>query len=115
MPHIDALLPLYPDAAGRQALLEHALAHVRADLTAMRQAIDTDDYAAARQQVHRAKGTLSFLGHDDSAARYFDLLTSALRMQDSAAIESARVPVEMALLDIEAAMLKRLENLEPFS
>ena len=82
MPHIDSLLPLYPDDASRRLLLSQALAHIHADMDAMRHALATGDRDTALQYIHKAKGTASFLGGDDQALQPFDQLTRALRNAD---------------------------------
>jgi len=111
MPHIDAILPLYPDIATRQTLLELATAHARTDLADMRRAIDAGDYASARQQVHRAKGTISFLGHDEHEIHAFDQLTDALRAQDGTRISLAFARVEVAMQALDAMLLAQLKQL----
>ncbi|MBV7485603.1 Hpt domain-containing protein [Bordetella sp. BOR01] len=111
MPHIDAVLPLYPDLATRQTLLELAVAQTRTDLADMRRAIDAGDHASARQQVHRAKGTASFLGRGEHEIQAFDLLADALRAQDMTRIGPAFMAVEAALRELEAMLLTRLNQL----
>jgi len=110
MPHLDALLPLYPDPAIRRALLEQALAQIHADLADMRQAIHADHHADARQYVHRAKGTASFLGGSDSLPA-FDQLTAALKAQHRAHIELAFAAVEAVLLQLAAKLQTQLDKL----
>jgi len=110
MPHIDALLPLYPDTATRRTLFELSLVHARTDLAAIRQAIAIGDHTDARQQVHRAKGTVSFLRTDAQALQPLDALTEALRDQDLGRIAQAYPAVEACLLDLEAALLRQLEE-----
>ena len=79
MLHIDALLALYPDDASRHRLLTQALVHIRADQAALRHAIDTRNITDALQQLHRAKGAVSFLGTDRSTLQRFDSLTRILQ------------------------------------
>jgi len=110
MPHIDALLPLYPDAAGRHAMLQEALAQVRADLSAMGMAVGAGDYPLARQLTHRAKGTVCFLGTADMP-QAFDVLTDALRARDPARIGTAYAPVKQSLLELEHILLQRLRTI----
>ncbi|MBO1111675.1 hypothetical protein [Bordetella petrii] len=110
MPHIDTLLPLYPDTATRRTLLEQALDQTRSDLADTRHAIRARNHAAARQYVHRAKGTVSFLG-SGNALPAFDRLTEALRARDEPGIEQAYALVETALLELEAALRARLDAL----
>lgn len=82
MPHIDTVLSLYPDDETRLVLLSQALAHTRADLTSLRDAINTGDRNAALDHTHKAKGTASFLGADKDALQRFDQLTQALKSAD---------------------------------
>ncbi|MBO9355284.1 hypothetical protein GG851_14930 [Bordetella petrii] len=110
MPHLDALLPLYPDPAIRRALLEQALAQIHADLADMGQAIHADHHVDARQYVHRAKGTASFLGGSDSLPA-FDQLTAALKTQHRPHIEPAFAAVEAALLELAAKLQVQLNKL----
>ncbi|MVW71234.1 MULTISPECIES: hypothetical protein [unclassified Bordetella] len=77
---IDALLPLYPDDASRRQLLTQALAQTRSDITALARARSMQDHDAALQAVHRAKGTASFLGGDETALRHFDELTRLIKL-----------------------------------
>jgi len=107
MPHIDTLLPLYPDAAGRSAMLQEALAQVHADLSGMGSAIEAGDYLLARQLTHRAKGTACFLGTADML-RAFDALTDALRARDPVRVGVAYAPVRQGLLELEHILLQRL-------
>jgi len=110
MPHIDALLPLYPDAASRRDLLQQALAQIRADLSAIDSAIGTGDHPLARQLTHRAKGTVSFLGNPETL-HAFDTLTGALRAGDPVRIGQAYPPVEQGLLELQAILQQRLHTL----
>jgi len=110
MPHIDTLLPLYPDSATRRTLLEQALAQTRTDLADMQRAILARNHAVAWQYVHRAKGTVSFLG-SGNALPAFDRLTAALRACDETGIEQAYAPAETALLELESTLRARLDTL----
>ncbi|MDM9559277.1 MULTISPECIES: hypothetical protein [Bordetella] len=108
MLNLSTVLALYPDAAGRRAFLELSLAQARADLAAIRQAVAAGDYVEARQQTHRAKGTVSFLGTDPDAMRHLDALTAALRAADPARIALAHAPAEASLQQLEAELLRQL-------
>ncbi|GAB1579739.1 hypothetical protein BPNSA17_45720 [Bordetella petrii] len=111
MLNLPTVLALYPDAAGRRAFLEMSVAHARADLAAIRQAVETGDYVQARQQTHRAKGTVGFLSTDPDATRLLDALTEALRAGDAARIALAHAPVEASLARLEAELLRQISDL----
>ncbi|OZI48766.1 hypothetical protein [Bordetella genomosp. 4] len=82
MLHIDTVLSLYPDDAARLLLLSQATAQTQADLTSLRDAINTGNRKAALDHTHKAKGTASFLGADTPALQQFDQLTQALKNAD---------------------------------
>ncbi|OZI56824.1 hypothetical protein [Bordetella genomosp. 4] len=82
MLHIDTVLSLYPDDAARLLLLSQAMAQTQADLTSLRDAINTGNRKAALDHTHKAKGTASFLGADKQALQHFDQLTQALKNAD---------------------------------
>ncbi|MCD0502325.1 hypothetical protein [Bordetella petrii] len=113
MIHIKTLLTYNLEPHARQALLENALEHTHADLAAIRQAIEAGDLAEARQQVHRAKGTVSFLSADRDASRHLDTLTEALRTEDSRRIADACQPVYAILRELEAEVRALLNGTAP--
>lgn len=79
MLQIDAILPLYPDDASRHLMLTQAVGYIRDDLASLHRAINSGDQEAALQQVHRAKGTASFLGGNQPELKFFDDLTNVLK------------------------------------
>ena len=104
MLHIDTLLPLYPDDASRHLLLSQALAHTESDLTAIHHALVSDDRDAALQHVHKAKGTVSFLGGDNYALQQFDLLTRALRMAKNNHALMADAKIHLSFISVESIL-----------
>lgn len=133
MLHIDALLALYPDDASRHRLLTQALVHIRADRAALRHAIDTRNITDALQQLHRAKGAVSFLGTGRSTLQRFDSLTRILqqagnindtvgsghiciRVENDSNINreiyAAFSPVESVLLELETTLMMLINKRE---
>lgn len=133
MLHIDALLALYPDDAGRHLLLTQALVHLRVDRTTLRHAINTGNITDALQQLHQTKGAVSFLGTDKDTLRRFDQLARILQQagningtMDSRhifiqiendsdinrEIYAAFKPVESVFLELEASLMALINKQE---
>lgn len=112
MLQIDAILPLYADDAARHSLLTDALEYVRSDLLELHRKIESEDYEAALHQVHRAKGTASFLGGDNPALKYFDQLTNAIKHAKNNKRSLSEAPISVALTHVESMMNALTTSLE---
>jgi hypothetical protein len=110
----DTLIELYPDPDGRRRFLRRAMEILRADRTALQDALASDACATAAELAHRLQGTAAFLtGDPERSAAILAALDQAVRqrrLHDTHALQTRALDY---LAELESAIARCVSPDEP--